>query len=65
MAEMNRELYAHAETLFLLGDRRWSHLSSSLIKEVARFGGEVTPFLPPAQAQDISDALRKALGGSP
>ncbi|GAA3040105.1 pantetheine-phosphate adenylyltransferase [Gordonia defluvii] len=46
MAQMNREL-ADVETLFLWTDPRYAHLSSSLVKEVARLGGDVQPFLPP------------------
>lgn len=46
MAQMNREL-ADVETLFLWTDPRYAHLSSSLVKEVARLGGDVEPFLPP------------------
>lgn len=46
MAQMNREL-ADVETFFLWTDPRYAHLSSSLVKEVARLGGDVQPFLPP------------------
>lgn len=46
MAQMNREL-SDVETLFLWTDPRYAHLSSSLVKEVARLGGDVQPFLPP------------------
>ena len=44
MAQMNREL-ADVETVFLLTDPRFAHASSSLVKEVAKLGGDVTPFL--------------------
>ncbi|MDL9939010.1 pantetheine-phosphate adenylyltransferase [Gordonia sp. ABSL1-1] len=44
MAQMNREL-ADVETIFLLTDPRFAHVSSSLVKEVAKLGGDVTPFL--------------------
>ncbi len=46
MAQMNREL-ADVETVFLLTDPRFAHVSSSLVKEVAKLGGDVTPFLSP------------------
>jgi pantetheine-phosphate adenylyltransferase len=46
MAQMNRDLTG-AETLFLLTDPRLAHVSSSLVKEVARLGGAVDDFLPP------------------
>ncbi|ACY21321.1 pantetheine-phosphate adenylyltransferase [Gordonia bronchialis DSM 43247] len=47
MAQMNREL-ADVETVFLLTDPRFAHVSSSLVKEVAKLGGDVAPFLSPA-----------------
>lgn len=46
MAQMNREL-ADVETVFLLTDPRYAHVSSSLVKEVAKLGGDVAPFLSP------------------
>lgn len=46
MAQMNREL-ADVETLFMWTDPRYAHVSSSLVKEVAKLGGDVEPFLPP------------------
>ncbi|WP_132993686.1 pantetheine-phosphate adenylyltransferase [Gordonia zhaorongruii] len=44
MAQMNREL-ADAETLFMLTDPKYAHVSSSLVKEVARLEGDVSPYL--------------------
>lgn len=52
MAHMNRHLTG-LETVFLPGDPRYGHVSSSLVKEVARFGGDVTGL--------VSDAVRDAL----
>lgn len=52
MALMNRHLTG-VETLFLPGDSRYEHISSSLVKEVARFGGDVTGL--------VSDEVRDAL----
>jgi pantetheine-phosphate adenylyltransferase len=45
MAQMNREL-AGVETVFLPTNPEHSYLSSSLVKEVARFGGDVSRFVP-------------------
>lgn len=47
MAQMNQRL-AGVETLFLPTSPDWSYLSSSLVKEVARYGGDVTGLLPEA-----------------
>jgi len=59
MAVMNRHL-AGVETVFLLADPRWAHLSSSLVKEVAGHGADVRGLVPEAVAQ----ALAGALGGA-
>ena len=56
MAQMNRDL-TDVETFFMLTDPQWSHVSSSLVKEVARLGGDVAPFLPPP----VYSALRAKL----
>jgi pantetheine-phosphate adenylyltransferase len=52
MALMNRHLTG-IETVFLPGDPRFEHISSSLIKEVARLGGDISGL--------VSDAVRDAL----
>ncbi|QRY63785.1 pantetheine-phosphate adenylyltransferase [Gordonia sp. PDNC005] len=59
MAQMNREL-ADAETLFMLTDPRFAHVSSSLVKEVAKLGGDVTPYLAPHIHRALSDKLAGA-----
>jgi pantetheine-phosphate adenylyltransferase len=45
MAQMNQELWPDAETLFLTPDVRYSFLSASLVREVARLGGDVSRFV--------------------
>ena len=45
MALMNRHL-SGVETIFLPGDPKFGHVSSSLIKEVAAFGGDITGLVP-------------------
>ncbi|CAN5815262.1 pantetheine-phosphate adenylyltransferase [soil metagenome] len=47
MAQMNHRL-ADVETFFVATSPLHSFLSSTLVKEVARFGGDVSPFVPPA-----------------
>jgi len=46
MAQMNSHL-TEVETVFLMTDPSMSFVSSSLVKEVAAFGGDVTDFVPP------------------
>ena len=48
LASMNRHLIPEAETLFLTPAEQWGFISSSLVREVARFGGDVSGFVHPA-----------------
>jgi len=56
MAQMNHRL-AGVETLFMTTSPQWSFLSSSLIKEVSRFGGDVTGLVPAAVAERLAERL--------
>jgi pantetheine-phosphate adenylyltransferase len=56
MAQMNRRL-GSIETLFMTTDPNWSYLSSSLVKEVARFGGDVSGLVPSAVAERLAEKL--------
>lgn len=55
MALMNRQL-SGVDTVFVLGDPALSHIASSLVKDVARHGGDVTAFVPPAVARALGEA---------
>ncbi|HEY6741943.1 MAG TPA: pantetheine-phosphate adenylyltransferase [Lapillicoccus sp.] len=57
MALMNKHLTG-IETVFLPGDPRFEHVSSSLVKEVARYGGDVTGLVP----DPVLDALKRQFG---
>jgi pantetheine-phosphate adenylyltransferase len=57
MAQMNHSL-AGVETLFMTTAPQWSFLSSSLVREVARFGGDVSAFVPAV----VADRLRERIG---
>jgi pantetheine-phosphate adenylyltransferase len=48
MAHLNRQLNPEAETLFIMAATRWSFISSSMVKEIARHGGDVSRFVPEA-----------------
>jgi pantetheine-phosphate adenylyltransferase len=48
MAQMNQELWPEVETLFLVPEVRNSFLSSSLVREVASLGGDVSAFVAPS-----------------
>ncbi len=58
MALMNRQLYPELETVFLVPSVDITYLSSSLVREVARHGGDVSGLVHPA----VADALRKRFG---
>lgn len=53
LASMNRHLIPQAETLFLTPAEQYSFISSSLVREVARFGGDVSEFVHPAVQQAL------------
>ena len=57
MAQMNKELAAEIETVFLVPDVRYSFLSASLVREVARLGGDVTGLV----SKPVLKGLRKKL----
>jgi pantetheine-phosphate adenylyltransferase len=60
MAMMNRNLDGSIETLFMTPKDSYTYLSSSLIKEIARLGGKVKPFVPPM----VEKALKKKFARS-
>lgn len=59
MALMNRRLQPDVHTVFLMTSFSNVFVSSSLIKEVCRFGGDIAAFVPPV----VADAMRKRLRG--
>lgn len=58
MALMNRQLYPPLETVFLVPAVDLTYLSSSLVREVARYGGDVSPFVHPAVAKALAGRAR-------
>lgn len=55
LASMNRRLHSEIETLFMTPDEKYSFISSSLVKEIARLGGDVTGFVAPEVEQALKD----------
>ncbi|RUS59066.1 pantetheine-phosphate adenylyltransferase [Pseudorhodobacter sp. E13] len=53
MVGMNRALDSSIETVFMMADARRQAIASKLVKEIARLGGDVSKFVPPA----VRDAL--------
>ena len=59
MAQMNRELWSGVETVFLTPDQNYSFLSASLVREVARLGGDVAPFVSEPVLRQMEAVLRE------
>lgn len=59
MALANKKLYPEAETVFLTTSTENMYLSSSVVKEIASLGGDISGFVPPEILSDISDRLSK------
>jgi pantetheine-phosphate adenylyltransferase len=57
MAQMNQELWSELETLFLTPDVDYSFLSASLVREVARLGGDVSAFVSPSVLARLQGAF--------
>jgi pantetheine-phosphate adenylyltransferase len=58
MAQMNNALLPDLDTMFVTAKPSWAFLSSSLVKEVARFGGAVDGLVPAGVAKALDDRLR-------
>jgi pantetheine-phosphate adenylyltransferase len=58
MALMNRQLHPSLETVFLVPAVDLTYLSSSLVREVAKFGGDVTSLVHPVVASALSRRFR-------
>ena len=56
MALMNRHLQPTIETIFVMPNEQFSYTSSTLVKQVAAYGGDVKHFVPP----NVADALKQA-----
>ncbi len=61
MALMNRHLEPKLETLFVMPNEQFSYTSSTLVKQVAKYGGDIKHFVPP----NVAQALNAAFGRVP
>ena len=57
MAGMNQQLNDRIETVFLMADVSLQPIASRLVKEIARYGGAIDKFVPPAVAADVAAKL--------
>jgi pantetheine-phosphate adenylyltransferase len=53
MAGMNRNLYPDVETIFLTPDEKYMFISATIVREIARFGGDVSKFVHPHVAGEL------------
>jgi len=59
VASINKVLDKNIETIFLLANDRYATISSSMMKEVAKFGGDISEFVPTAVAHALVKKLRR------
>jgi pantetheine-phosphate adenylyltransferase len=58
LASMNRQLNPAIESIFLMPAEKYMSISSSLIREIAALGGDVTSFVPPLVKQALERKIR-------
>jgi pantetheine-phosphate adenylyltransferase len=59
LAHMNRRLGRDIDTVFLMTSEKDFYVSSSLVKEVAQFGGDITGLVPPAVERALIERVRR------
>jgi pantetheine-phosphate adenylyltransferase len=59
MALMNRKLQSAVETIFLMPKEEYTYLSSRLVKEIARLGGDVSQFVPAVVAKALASKFSR------
>ncbi|MBS3732364.1 MAG: pantetheine-phosphate adenylyltransferase [Desulfobacterales bacterium] len=62
MALMNRRLNREIQTVFLMTGLRWIFTSSSIIKEAAKFGGNIESMVPPVVQKKLEQKFNQSLG---
>ncbi len=61
MAQMNKHL-SGVETIFIPASPEWSFVASKLVREVWRFGGDVSDFVPKPVAEALQAEIRQDAG---
>ena len=59
LSQTNRKLAPDIDTIFLTTNLQYAYLSSSIVKEVASYGGDISEFVPPFVAEEIKNKIRK------
>lgn len=60
MAHLNRQLNPNVETTFIMTATRWSYVSSSRVKEIAKYGADVSKLVPRATLQLLKERFAQA-----
>ncbi len=60
MALMNKALYPEVETVFFMPSEKFTYVNSSIVREVARLGGNVSSHVPPT----VAEALTQEFSGT-
>lgn len=55
LAQTNKKLYPEVETIFLATNVNYAYLSSSVVREIARYGGDIKQFVPESIVQSVYD----------
>ena len=58
MAQVNHQISPEMETLFLMASPDYAYVSSSVVREIAGFGGDISAFVPEAIRQDVQKTLK-------
>ncbi len=64
MAQTNRVLAPDVDTMFLTTSLEYAYLSSTMVKEVAAFGGDISKFVPEFIQKEIYDKMRFRIKGN-
>ena len=59
MAQVNHQMAPDVETLFMMTSPECAYLSSSVVREIARFGGDISAFVPACILEDVQAALKE------
>jgi pantetheine-phosphate adenylyltransferase len=59
MNQLNRKMAPDVESIYLMSSPQYSFLSSSGVKELAMFGGDLSELVPPGVAKRLEEALKR------
>lgn len=57
MAQLNHQMAPEVETFFMATNPAYAHISSSAVREIGSFGGDLTPFVPGAIASEVAGII--------